>query len=39
VTKAIRKEFFGVIEGRIEDKYGWLTPVPVRNKKSEPVTV
>jgi len=28
-----------VIEGRIEDKYGWLTPVPVRNKKSEPVTV
>jgi branched-chain amino acid aminotransferase len=39
VTRAIRKEFFGVIEGRIEDKYGWLTPVPVRNKKSEPVTV
>jgi branched-chain amino acid aminotransferase len=39
ITKAVRKEFFGVIEGRIEDKYGWLTPVPVRNKKSEPVTV
>jgi branched-chain amino acid aminotransferase len=39
ITKAVRKEFFGVIEGRIEDKYGWLTPVPVRNKKTETVTV
>jgi branched-chain amino acid aminotransferase len=39
VTKVLRKEFFGIIEGRIQDKYGWLTAVPVRNKKTEPVTV
>jgi branched-chain amino acid aminotransferase len=39
ITKAVRKEFYDVIEGRIEDKYGWLTPVLVRSKKGEPVTV
>ena len=39
VTKEIRKEFFGVIEGRIDDKYGWLTPVALRSRKNEAVTV
>jgi branched-chain amino acid aminotransferase len=27
VTKKIQTRFFDIIEGRHEDKYGWLTPV------------
>ena len=30
VTKAIQKEFFGIVEGRIADRYNWFTPVPVK---------
>jgi len=37
VTRAIHKELFGILEGRVEDRYGWLTPVPVANK--QPVSV
>lgn len=29
ITKKIQKYFFDIIEGRIEDKHGWLTKVPV----------
>jgi branched-chain amino acid aminotransferase len=28
ITEKIQKEFFGIVEGRIADRYGWLTPVP-----------
>jgi branched-chain amino acid aminotransferase len=28
ITEALQKAFFDVIEGRAEDKHGWLTPVP-----------
>lgn len=28
VAEALQKAFFAVIEGEVEDKYGWLTPVP-----------
>ena len=27
VTKAIQEIFFGIIDGSVEDKWGWLTPV------------
>jgi branched-chain amino acid aminotransferase len=27
ITERLQKEFFGIVEGRIEDKFGWLTPV------------
>jgi branched-chain amino acid aminotransferase len=37
ITKAIQGEFYGVIRGEKPDKFGWLTPVPVRTK--HPVTV
>jgi len=30
ITKAIQKEFFGIVEGRIADRYNWFTPVPVK---------
>lgn len=33
ITKAIHKEFFGIVEGKTEDRYGWLTPVPVTSKQ------
>jgi branched-chain amino acid aminotransferase len=29
VTKKLQKAFFDVIEGRTEDKHGWLTKIPV----------
>ena len=32
ITKAIQKEFYGIIRGEKPDKFGWLTPVPVSSK-------
>lgn len=29
ITKEIQDTFFGIIRGEIEDKWGWLTPVPL----------
>jgi branched-chain amino acid aminotransferase len=29
ITEKIQKEFFGIVEGKIADRYGWLTAVPV----------
>src|SRR5262249_44369626 len=37
ITKAIQKEFYGIVQGQKPDKFGWLTPVPVRAK--QPVSV
>lgn len=28
ITKALQEEFFAVVEGTGEDRFGWLTPVP-----------
>jgi len=30
ITKTIRKEFYGIVNGTAEDRFGWLTPVPVK---------
>ncbi|MGH9576441.1 MAG: branched-chain amino acid transaminase [Terriglobales bacterium] len=37
VTRALQKEFFGIVRGTAPDRHGWLTPVPVANK--QPVAV
>src|SRR5579862_8136228 len=37
ITKALRKEFYSIVNGAVEDRFGWLTPVPVGTK--QPVTV
>ena len=37
ITKAIQKEFYGIIRGEKPDRFHWLTPVPVSSK--HPVTV
>lgn len=29
VTERLQKEFFALVSGQAEDRYGWLTPVPV----------
>lgn len=29
ITKAIQKEFFGIVHGTAPDRFHWLTPVPV----------
>jgi branched-chain amino acid aminotransferase len=33
ITRSIQKEFFGIIRGEKADRFGWLTPVPVKNKQ------
>jgi branched-chain amino acid aminotransferase len=30
VTQQLQEQFFGITEGRLPDRHGWLTPVPVR---------
>ena len=37
VTKAIQKEFFGIVNGTEPDRYHWLTPVPVKKNAQQPV--
>jgi len=37
ITKAIQKEFYGIVRGEQADRFKWLTPVPVKVK--QPVTV
>jgi branched-chain amino acid aminotransferase len=37
ITRAIQKEFYGIVRGEKEDRFGWLTPVPVGAK--QPVSV
>jgi branched-chain amino acid aminotransferase len=33
ITKTLQKDFFNILEGQTEDKYHWLTPVPVGKKQ------
>jgi branched-chain amino acid aminotransferase len=35
ITKALRQEFLGIVNGLVEDRHGWLTPVPMK----QPVAV
>jgi branched-chain amino acid aminotransferase len=37
ITKAIQREFYGIVRGEKEDRFGWLTGVPVNSK--QPVAV
>jgi branched-chain amino acid aminotransferase len=32
ITRRLQDEFFGITEGRIADRHGWLTPVPVMSR-------
>jgi len=34
VTRALHKEFFDIVEGRVPDRYGWFTQVPVKQAVS-----
>jgi branched-chain amino acid aminotransferase len=34
ITRAIHKEFFGIVEGRLPDRHNWFTPVPVKQTVS-----
>ncbi len=31
VTKAIQEQFYGIVNGKMDDRYGWFTRVPVKN--------
>jgi branched-chain amino acid aminotransferase len=37
ITKTMRNEFYGIVNGIAEDRFSWLTPVPV--KQPAPVSV
>ncbi len=39
VTRAIRDEFFALINGTQADRYHWFTPVPVKARAGQPVGV
>jgi branched-chain amino acid aminotransferase len=30
ITRTLQNDFFALLEGKAEDKYHWLTKVPVR---------
>jgi branched-chain amino acid aminotransferase len=34
ITKAIQERFFGITSGQQPDKYGWLTPIKIREAAS-----
>jgi branched-chain amino acid aminotransferase len=33
ITKALQREFFGIVRGERPDRFNWLTPVPVASKQ------
>ncbi len=33
ITKALQREFFGIVRGEKADRFNWLTPVPVASKQ------
>ncbi len=39
ITKSIRKQFYGIVNGGAEDRFGWLTAVPIPVKQPVSVTV
>jgi branched-chain amino acid aminotransferase len=39
ITKAIRDEFYGIINGTEPDRYHWFTPVGVKEHQKQPVGV
>ena len=34
ITLAIQRQYMGIAQGTLEDRYGWLTPVPARRTSS-----
>ncbi len=30
ITKKLQAEFYGIVNGKVEDRHGWFTPVPVK---------
>src|SRR5438067_13793823 len=34
ITRAIQREFYGIIRGEMPDRFSWLTPVPVKHPVS-----
>ncbi|MDX9858129.1 MAG: branched-chain amino acid transaminase [candidate division Zixibacteria bacterium] len=32
ITRRLQEAFFDIIEGRVDDRYGWLTPIPKPSK-------
>ncbi len=34
ITRALQREFFGIVRGEKADRFNWLTPVPVASKQT-----
>ena len=39
ITSQIHKEYFGIVNGLVKDRYGWLSPVRVRRSATVGETV
>jgi branched-chain amino acid aminotransferase len=37
VTLGLQREFFGIVNGTMADRHGWLTKVPVKDHARQPV--
>jgi branched-chain amino acid aminotransferase len=36
VTRRLQEIFFRTVRGEVDDRYGWLTPVPGRERAASP---
>jgi branched-chain amino acid aminotransferase len=39
ISKTLQKAFLDIVHGRVQDRFGWLTPVPVGIDAKQPVGV
>ena len=39
ITRALQREFFGIVNGTVADRHNWFTKVPVKNHDKQPVVV
>jgi hypothetical protein len=39
ISKQLQKGFLDIVHGRVKDRFGWLTQVPVGAEAKQPVRV
>ena len=39
ISKTLQKSFLDIVHGKVKDRFGWMTPVPVAAEAKQPVGV